>query len=97
MMGRMEHDIRQHFEREAVVYDEIIRALIPDYSEMLQALVNVVPFDAAIPIRVLDLGCGTGALTHAVLSAFPTARVTCVDIAAPMIEIARAKPVVSGH
>lgn len=83
--------IREHFAHEAPEFDRLIASLIPGYREMVDALVRVLPFQASMPIRVLDLGCGTGTVTEAVLTAFPTGRVTCVDIAAPMIALASAK------
>jgi tRNA (cmo5U34)-methyltransferase len=83
--------VREHFAHEAPEFDRLITSLIPGYREMVYALVRVLPFQASAPIQVLDLGCGTGTVTEAVLTAFPTACVTCVDIAAPMIAIARAK------
>ncbi|MBP2472572.1 ubiquinone/menaquinone biosynthesis C-methylase UbiE [Crossiella equi] len=42
--------------------------------------------------RVLDLGCGTGASTAAVLAAWPRATVLGVDASAGMLAAARAKP-----
>ncbi|MBI4443584.1 MAG: class I SAM-dependent methyltransferase [Acidobacteria bacterium] len=58
---------------------------------MVAALVAALPFNAATPIRVLDLGCGTGTVAQGVLDAFPKARVTCLDLAENMIAIARGK------
>ncbi len=43
------------------------------------------------PRRALDLGCGTGASTRALLEAAPEARILGVDAAHGMIEQARAK------
>jgi len=83
--------VQKHFENEAPAYDEIIRALIPHYKQMVSVVVRTLSFGESDAIRVLDLGCGTGALTQAVLSAFPAARVTCVDSAAAMIGMARQK------
>jgi malonyl-CoA O-methyltransferase len=39
--------------------------------------------------RVLEIGCGTGVLTELLLRRFPDAVIHAVDIAAPMIELAR--------
>lgn len=39
--------------------------------------------------RVLDLGCGTGALAQLVLDSLPFARVTGVDLSANMVDAAR--------
>jgi ubiquinone/menaquinone biosynthesis C-methylase UbiE len=41
--------------------------------------------------RLLDLGCGTGASTAALLAAYPDAEITAVDGSAEMLEVARAK------
>ncbi len=41
------------------------------------------------PRRVLDIGCGTGLLTRALLARYPGAAVTAIDIAAGMLEQAR--------
>jgi tRNA (cmo5U34)-methyltransferase len=83
--------VREHFAHEAPDFDRLITSLVPGYGEMVDTLVRVLPFEASTGFRVLDLGCGTGAVAHAVLTAFPTAHVTCIDIAAPMIANARAK------
>jgi tRNA (cmo5U34)-methyltransferase len=83
--------IRQHFEEEAREYDGIILKLIPHYPQMLDALVSAIPFDASEPIRVIDLGCGTGTISQRVLAAFPNARVTCLDLAENMVEMAKIK------
>lgn len=83
--------VLKHFEEEAHEYDQIILRLIPYYPQMLDALLGVIPFDSAAPIRVLDLGCGTGTISRKVLESFSNARVTCLDAAANMITMARAK------
>ena len=83
--------IKRHFEEEAKEYDGIILKLIPLYPRMLDALVSAIPFDTSEPIRVIDLGCGTGTISQRVLAAFPNARVTCLDLAENMIEMAKVK------
>jgi malonyl-ACP O-methyltransferase BioC len=42
------------------------------------------------PGRVVDIGCGTGWLTSALSEAFPLSCVVGTDIAAPMVDLARA-------
>lgn len=83
--------IRQHFEDEAREFDRIIVTLIPEYPRMVEALIAAIPFEHSAPLRVIDLGCGTGTVTACVLNAFPNAQVTCLDLAENMVAMARAK------
>jgi tRNA (cmo5U34)-methyltransferase len=64
----MEDRIKQHFEEEARDFERIILTLIPDYPRMVEALVAALPFESATPIRVIDLGCGTGTIAQSVLA-----------------------------
>jgi tRNA (cmo5U34)-methyltransferase len=92
-------EVKSHFEDEATEFDRIILALIPHYQAMIRVLVEAIPFGRPEPIRVMDLGCGTGTVAAQVSDAFPNARITCLDVAENMIAIARTKlaahPVVS--
>jgi tRNA (cmo5U34)-methyltransferase len=83
--------IKQHFEEEAQDFDRIILTLIPDYLQMLNALVAAIPFDSTAVVRVVDLGCGTGTVAQRVLQAFPNAQVTCLDVAENMVTMAQTK------
>jgi tRNA (cmo5U34)-methyltransferase len=83
--------VRRHFESEAPLFDELILKLIPEYRAMVAALVGALPFEADAPIRVVDLGSGTGTIARAVLQHFPAARLTLIDLAANMIDAAREK------
>ena len=83
--------IKGHFEEEAEEFDSIIQKLIPNYDEMIGALVSVIPFPKESAFSMIDLGCGTGTVSKAVKNSFPKARVTCVDIAGKMLKIASDK------
>ncbi|MCL2049162.1 MAG: methyltransferase domain-containing protein [Defluviitaleaceae bacterium] len=83
--------IKQHFEEEASEYDIIIQRLIPYYDEMVNALVSVIPFPRESVFSMIDLGCGTGTVSRAVKAKFPNAKITCVDIAEKMLELAKVK------
>jgi len=84
-------DIRRHFEAEARAFDANIVRLIPSYLDMLDALVSALPFERDAAPRVLDLGCGTGTVSHLVLERYPASRVTCLDIAENMLAMAKSK------
>jgi tRNA (cmo5U34)-methyltransferase len=83
--------VREHFEQEAREFDELILRLIPRYDEMLGAMIAAISFPPDRPIRVIDLGCGTGTLALRVKKRFPHARITCLDFAENMLVLARAK------
>ena len=85
------HRITEHFERAAARFDAYFYRVMPRYEELLQALVESLPFEKSAPISVVDLGCGTGNLTRAVTLAFPVASVLCIDVAENMLAMAREK------
>ncbi|MEM8639932.1 MAG: class I SAM-dependent methyltransferase [Cyanobacteria bacterium P01_G01_bin.54] len=84
-------NVKQHFEAEAQEFDSIILRLIPYYEQMVDALVLALPFGSAQPIRVIDLGCGTGTIARRIKDRYPQAQITCVDIAEKMLAIAQTK------
>ena len=84
-------NVKSHFEAEAQEFDRIILRLIPHYTTMVRLLVEAIPFEKSAPLRVVDLGCGTGTVAAKVLESFPNAHITCVDLAENMIAISQAK------
>lgn len=85
------NQIKEHFETEAKEFDEVIIRLIPYYNQMVQALVDTIHFDKEQPIRVIDLGCGTGTIAKAISEKFPNSTMVCLDMASNMIEMAKLK------
>lgn len=65
-------------------YDSLIRRAIPRYDEMMQRLLEHIRLQ---PREILELGCGTGNLTLALLKRYPNARVTTVDASPEMTEL----------
>ncbi|EST25044.1 hypothetical protein N566_24720 [Streptomycetaceae bacterium MP113-05] len=86
-----DRDLAVAFDRAAPAYDRFTAAN-PGYHAQLRRSARRLrlPADGA-GMRVLDLGCGTGASTAALLRAAPGARVTAVDVSAGMLARARAK------
>ncbi len=84
-------NVKDHFEEEAKEYDELILKLIPKYNEMIESLINSIPFEDSKTIEVLDLGCGTGNITSAVKKRYSHAKITCIDLAEQMINITKFK------
>ena len=89
--GEKMEKILKHFEEEAKEFDEIIRRLIPYYEQMIEAMIDVIPFEENQVIDVIDLGAGTGSIARAVKERFPNARITCLDFSSKMLEMAKVK------
>jgi Methylase involved in ubiquinone/menaquinone biosynthesis len=83
--------VKDHFEKEAEIFDELIRTIIPFYKIMINSLVLALPFHRKERIKVLDLGCGTGNISLEVKKRFPNGHITCVDLAGNMIKMAESK------
>ncbi|KZX14900.1 8-demethylnovobiocic acid C(8)-methyltransferase [Methanobrevibacter cuticularis] len=84
-------ETKERFEKTAKEYDDRIIKIIPSYNDMIEALTNSIPFSENKDINILDLGCGTGAITAKIKEKFPNSHVTCLDLAENMIEIAKFK------
>jgi tRNA (cmo5U34)-methyltransferase len=57
---------------------------VPDRVEQMAALLTLLPFGPGDAGRVVELACGEGRLTEALLDAFPAARVLALDGSADM-------------
>lgn len=73
----------------ATKYLSGIRAAIPYAADQIEMMLHVIDAGAGRVERILDLGCGGGALAFAVLDRYPQAQATLVDFSEPMMEEAR--------
>jgi tRNA (cmo5U34)-methyltransferase len=84
-----EHSVQTHLGVAAADYDRVIRTLIPGYEQMLSTigwwLSEIIPSDG----KVIELGGGTGALAHMVLTKLPEVRLEIWDIDPAMLVVAR--------
>lgn len=79
------------FDAAAKDYD-VLTGLNPGYHRALRASARTLGLPRrGAGLRVLDLGCGTGASTAALLDVAPEAEVVAVDASAGMLARARAK------
>jgi len=69
-------------------FDAGIRALLPRYDEMLEAIAHCLPPTAT---RILELGCGTGEFSLKVLKRCPKAQLVALDYSPRMLTYAQAK------
>lgn len=77
------------FDSAAPDYDGSRRMLVPGFDGFYGSAVESIPFERDEPLRVLDLGAGTGILTAMVAARFPNSRVTLVDASVEMLRVAR--------
>lgn len=83
------HSVRNHLRLDVEEYDRLIRIFIPGYETMLSMASKAV--SSVHPELVLDLGAGTAALSEALLTRDPDARVELWDVDPEMLEQARAR------
>ncbi|MFF9086452.1 class I SAM-dependent methyltransferase [Streptomyces sp. NPDC014991] len=85
-------DLAAAFDHAARSYDTLVAAN-PGYHAHLRRSVRRLGLPGhGAGLRLLDLGCGTGASTAALRSVLPAAHITAVDASAGMLGRAAAKP-----
>ena len=83
--------IKEDFSKRVVFYDDYIVKIVPYHKEMLEALISSIPFEAKEPIKIIELGCGTGIATCSIKKRYPKAHLTCIDMSSKMLDIAKKK------
>jgi ubiquinone/menaquinone biosynthesis C-methylase UbiE len=84
-------NVARSFDRHAQSYDKLVGAN-PGYHEHLRMSTQRMGLpNRGAGLRLLDLGCGTGASTAALLDAAPEADITAVDASTEMLAQARRK------
>ena len=81
--------VKAHFRVQVPDYESFMRRIVPGYDLQTRLLVDLIPFDASAPIRVLDLGSGPGILSALVLGRYPNAKVVAFDLTEEMLASAR--------
>src|SRR5215470_14192931 len=60
-----------------------------DRAEPFRILAETIPYDKKLPIKILDVGAGYGALTQFLLDYFPNATAICQDGSKEMAKLGR--------
>ncbi len=84
-----QHSVQRHMGTTAVEYDRVIRTLIPGYEQMLSTISWWLSEIISPAGKVIELGGGTGALAHAVLTRLPQLQLEMWDIDPQMLAVAR--------
>ncbi|MDT9685236.1 class I SAM-dependent methyltransferase [Streptomyces sp. TRM76323] len=87
-----DHDLTAAFDRAAPAYDRLTAANPGHHAGLRRSARRLRLPEQGAGLRLLDLGCGTGASTRVLLEAAPRAHVTAVDASAGMLRRALAKP-----
>ena len=76
------------FDEIAANYDQQRRSLIPRYDDFYKLMILLSEANVLKP-NILDIGAGTGLLTAFLMTKFPEANYTLIDIADEMLNVAR--------
>jgi tRNA (cmo5U34)-methyltransferase len=92
----MTESVKRAFDQAARDYDRTRRKLIPCFDDFYRAAREALPYGREDPIRVLDLGAGTGLLSFFIGSYFHNATITLVDVSDEMLAQARERLQIGG-
>ena len=84
-------NVARAFDEHARSYDRLVGANRSYHEHLRMTARRMGLRDRGAGLRLLDLGCGTGASTQALLDAAPEAEIIGVDASSEMLSIARAK------
>jgi tRNA (cmo5U34)-methyltransferase len=93
----MANSVQHAFDIAAEHYDRTRRRLVPGFDDFYRAAIDLIRFPRESPLKVLDLGAGTGLMAAFIAYSFPNARITMVDISNEMLERARARFELAGE
>ena len=71
-------------EEDSKLYREIAAVAVPAREEQVATLLTLIPFEPKGSFRAVELGCGEGRLSYALLDGFPNASMLALDGEATM-------------
>ncbi|MFA6548681.1 MAG: class I SAM-dependent methyltransferase [Candidatus Margulisiibacteriota bacterium] len=78
----------EHFDSEAKVFDANILKSVPYYRQMINVIIDMLPFPRSKKVILMDIGTGTGNIAFNLKTAFPNSDLTCLDLSPNMLKIA---------
>lgn len=84
-------DVKQVFDAAADGYDALRRQLIPPFDAFYGMAAELLASAPERPVRILDVGAGTGLLAERIARRLPGAELTLLDFSEEMLERARAR------
>ncbi|MFF8657393.1 class I SAM-dependent methyltransferase [Streptomyces huasconensis] len=91
MTPQRDETLSAAFDHAARTYDRLVAANPGYHAHLRRSARRLGLPDGGAGLRVLDLGCGTGASTAALLRAAPLAEIVAVDASRGMLDRAKAK------
>ncbi|MET0196282.1 MAG: methyltransferase domain-containing protein, partial [Rhodococcus fascians] len=79
------------FDQDAKSYDRLVGANPGYHAHLAKSAERLRLPGLGAGLRLLDIGCGTGASTAALLKAAPHAEIIAADASSEMLEVARSK------
>jgi tRNA (cmo5U34)-methyltransferase len=83
-------EVKSKFDEIASVYDRQRRMLIPRFDDFYNTPVDYAQVKGSAP-KILDLGAGTGLFSSFMVSKYPDAELTLIDLSSNMMDIAKAR------
>lgn len=77
--------VQSFYDQISQKYTTLLDRAIPRYREMLETLLHHIP-NYTTPLKILELGCGTGNLTALIIHKYPQSSVVVVDISSAILE-----------
>ena len=85
---KSDQNIEEFYDSLSETYTKMILRCVPKYHEMHDHLFQYIP-EGFMPIRILELGCGSGLLSQKIIDHFPNAMIDMVDISSEILSLCK--------